>query len=105
MRNILTLLACLVLAPVATGCSRSGDYCELACQCENCSDTEYDECIINYEASEDTASAYGCLDDFYRADDCVIAKNDCLLDNFAPEAECLDEIADVAECINDNSSL
>jgi hypothetical protein len=105
MRTILTLLACLAVAPVAAGCSRSGEYCDTLCQCESCSDTEYDECVIQYESTEDTADAYGCTDDFDIAHECVMVNNDCVADNFAPELECLDDIADVNDCINDNSSV
>lgn len=107
MRNIMLLLACLVAAPMVAGCAsgRAVDYCDTACQCEDCSDLEYDECIIQYEASEDSASAYGCDVDFDIAHECVMANNDCIADNFAPELECLDDIADVDDCIRDNSSI
>lgn len=105
MRIVLTMLACLVLAPAATGCSRAGEYCDLACECEGCSDRDYDECLIEYEATEDTAATYGCSDDFYIAHDCVMVNNDCLADNFTPELECVDDIADVDECIRDNSAI
>ncbi len=105
MRNILVLLACLAVAPVVGGCSRAGEYCDAACNCEDCSDTEYDECVIQYEAAEDTAATYGCSDDFLIAHDCVIANNDCVADNFAPELECIDDIADVDDCIRANSAI
>jgi hypothetical protein len=105
MRTILTLLACLMVAPLATGCSRSGEYCDLACQCESCSDRDYDECTIKYDASSDTADAYGCSDQFDQVHECVINNNDCIADNFAPEASCLDDIADLSKCIDKNSSL
>lgn len=105
MRTMLTLLACLMLAPMATGCSRSGEYCDTVCQCESCSDRDYDECIINYEAAEETASVYGCIDDFDIAHVCVMNNNDCLANNFAPEADCLDDILDVTQCIDANSAL
>lgn len=105
MRNILLLLSCLVVAPLSAGCSRSGEYCDTACQCENCSDRDYDECVIKYEAAEDTAGAYGCLDHFDRAHDCVMNNNDCIADNFAPELECLDDIGDVDNCIRSNSAI
>lgn len=104
MRNIMILLACLSVAPL-TACSRAAEYCDTACQCENCSENEYDECVIRYEASEDTADTYGCTDQFARAHDCVMINNDCIADNFAPELECLDDISDVGNCIDGNSAL
>ena len=106
MRNIMLLLACLAAAPVVVGCAgRAGEYCDMACQCEDCSDIEYDECIIQYEASEDAASAYGCDVDFDIAHECVMTNNDCIADNFAPELECIDDIADVDDCIRANSAI
>lgn len=105
MRKILILLAGLVVAPLSTGCSKSGEYCDLACQCENCSDTDYDECVIKYEAAEDTANTYGCADQFDRAHECVLTNNDCLADNFTPELECIDDIGDVDNCIRGNSAI
>jgi hypothetical protein len=105
MRNFLIMLACLVVAPLATGCSTAGEYCDAACDCERCSDTEYDECVINYKAAEDTADTYVCSDDFLWAHDCVMINNDCIADNFAPELECVDDIADVDDCIRSNSAI
>jgi hypothetical protein len=106
MRTILILLACLLLAPVTAGCHRSADICDLICQCEDCTDREYDECIIDYDATEDISATYGCLDDYDRAYDCVMTKsNNCLNDNFAPDLDCADDINDVSECINDGSAL
>ena len=105
MRNVMLLLACLAVAPFTSGCNRSSEICDTVCQCENCSDTEYDECIIRYDAQEDIAATYGCLDQYDRAYDCVMTNNDCLADNFAPELECLDDIGDVGSCIDSNSSL
>jgi hypothetical protein len=103
MKNILLLLASLALA---TGCAgRAGDYCDAACQCEGCSDVEYDECVIQYEATEETAATYGCSVDFDIAHECVMTNNDCIADNFAPELECADDIIDVDECIRDNSAV
>jgi hypothetical protein len=105
MRNILLLLACLAVAPVVSGCHRSGEICDLVCDCENCSNTEYDECIIKYDANEDIASTYGCIDQYDRAQDCVVNNHDCVADNFGPQLECLDDIADIGKCIDSNSSL
>jgi hypothetical protein len=106
MRTILTFLACLALAPLATGCGgAAGEYCELACECERCSDNEYDECIIQYEAAQDTADVYGCDVDYENAHICVLENNDCVNDRFVPELKCLDDLGDVNDCINDNSAV
>jgi hypothetical protein len=106
MRTILTLLACLALAPLASACGGyAAEYCDAACDCEKCSDNEYEECIIEYESAEDTAATYGCDVDFGYAHDCVILNNDCVADRFGPELECLDDFAEVDECIRDNSAI
>jgi len=106
MRTIFTLLACLALAPLASGChGTASDYCDLACDCEGCSDNQYDECIIKYESGMDTADAYGCSDDWDRAHSCVLTNHDCIADKFTPELSCLDELADVSACIKDNSAI
>jgi len=91
---------------MTTGCHRSGEICDIICQCESCSDRDYDECIISYDALEDVAATYGCLDDYDRAYDCVMDQgNNCIADNFIPDADCGNEIADIGECIDDNSAL
>jgi len=106
MRTILTLLACLIVAPMTAGCHRSGEICDIICECENCSDRDYDECTIKYDAAEDIASTYGCLDQYDRAYDCVANKsNNCIADNFGPDIDCLDDITDVNKCIDSNSAL
>jgi hypothetical protein len=109
MRNILTLLACLAFAGVTPGCSGSGEYCDIRCDCEHCSDIEYDECTIIYEGEEDKADAYGCGGEFAAGHDCVVVNNNCTsignLDVFSPETECGDELTDLDDCIRDNSRL
>jgi hypothetical protein len=36
------------------------DYCDAKCDCENCSDEEREECIIERETRVDVADAFGC---------------------------------------------
>lgn len=106
MRTIWTLLACLALAPVATGCAgRSGEYCDLACDCTECSEREYDECLATYDGAIDQADIYGCDIEFDDAHVCVMENHSCNLDVFLPELECADEFKDLDECIDRGSAL
>lgn len=106
MRTILTLLACLVVAPMTAGCHRSGEICDIICDCEKCSDRGYDECIIRFDATEDIATAHGCSDQFNRAYDCVSAHStNCKAGDFAPDATCKEDIDGIDQCIASNSAL
>ena len=111
MRTIMTFLACFAFVSVSTACSRSAELCEVKCNCEGCSDREYEECLIDQDLQEDLADNYGCGDYFALAHDCTMVNNNCTsipatsIDIFSPEAKCSDEIADWLECIDDNSSL
>jgi len=109
MRTISTFLACLTLMTLAAGCSLSGEYCDARDQCERLSEREYDQCVIDYDALEDTADTYGCGDLFAIAHDCTMVNNSCLrvgnIDIFSPEPECSDEIGDWLDCIKGQSSL
>lgn len=106
MRIITTLLTCVALASLAPGCSVASEWCEKACACSDCSDRDYDQCIITREAEEDRAGVYGCTDQYYAYHDCVMANNNCTLDIFSAELECTtDEYVDLVECIDSGSSL
>ncbi len=109
MRTIITFLACFAFASVSAGCSRSGELCDAKCNCEGCSDREYDECLIDQDYQEDLADNYGCGDYFALAHDCTMVNNNCIqianIDIFGPEAECSNEIVDWFECIDDNSAI
>jgi hypothetical protein len=106
MRTILTPLACLALAPIATGCAgRAAEYCDLACDCSECSEREYDECLAVYDGSEEQASIYDCDFEFDDAHVCVVENNSCTLDVFLPEVECADEFQDLDQCIDSGSAL
>lgn len=75
MKNTLVLLLALAL-PASAGCGYdAGDLCDDLCDCEGCSDPEYDDCVDNVEDSEREADYQGCLD---RYDDLM----SCLGDEF-----------------------
>lgn len=108
MRTVMTFLACVAIASLATGCSRSSEWCEAKCACEGCSERDYDECIIVRDAEEDKADVYGCGDTFALYHDCTMENNDCdllnLVDIFRHESVCNDEWAEWQECLNEGSA-
>jgi hypothetical protein len=107
MRRILTFLAGLALASGSAACgAQVAEFCDAYCDCENCSGDEYDECVIEYEAEQDIASAYGCSDKFDDRHFCVIDRYSCNGDDFdGAVISCLDDYADYEDCRRDNSSL
>jgi hypothetical protein len=107
MRRILTFLAGFALASASAACgSRAGEICDAKCDCENCSSSEYDECVITYEAEEDIASEYGCVDKFDDRHICIMKRYDCSIKLFdAAIVSCLDDYTDYEGCKRDGSSL
>src|SRR5262245_29240183 len=109
MRNILTLVASIAFASLATGCSSSGELCDAKCECEGCSEREYDECIILQDAREEEATIYGCADLFDLLHECTMLNNNCNgignIDVFSYETECVDDDLELQECISDNSAI
>lgn len=107
MRTKLSLLFCLTLASLVAGCSSMADeYCTELCDCVNCNDREFDECVIEYEAAQDIASAYDCDPEFDDAHACVVERNDCIGgQGFLPESSCYDEFEDLDNCEDRGSSL
>jgi hypothetical protein len=101
------LVVCLALAPLATGCqAMANNYCTVRCdECGACSDEEYDECVITYQAVVDVAYAYDCsveLDDLY---DCILDDPTCIGNELIGDLDCIDESADLTACQDKASSL
>ncbi|HSO00083.1 MAG TPA: hypothetical protein VLS89_17440 [Candidatus Nanopelagicales bacterium] len=106
MKKIKAFLLLLALGALTSACGgTAGEYCDLFCDCEGCNDREYDACLVNFEAQIDTAEAYGCDDELVDYEDCVLERADCDGDDFEVDADCFDEVAELAECISDNSRI
>jgi len=58
-------------------CSRAGELCDAECDCELCSDREYDMCKIDMQGKLDEAKAYGCEDDYDSYLDCRLDRSNC----------------------------
>ena len=106
-RNILLALALCLLPSCIT---RATEYCEAQCECEDCSDQEYDICVIRTQENIDTASAYDCSEEVDLLADCYLAFAVCEdrgdQHEFEPDsAACQEVFVDVTECYDDASSL
>jgi len=108
MQTTRAILACLALSLTAFGCaSQATEYCDLKCDCNGCSDENYDECVILFDARLDKADIYGCTNKFDDLHDCVVVKSDCALgNNIFDEAiiACADDYADLDACERDSSA-
>ena len=100
-------LFALLLGAVAPGCgSASSDYCDVKCECENCSDKNYDECIVEADADRDVADVYGCTPEIDDLEDCAIRKYRCPNGHFeVPPADCGNQAKDLDDCIKAGSSI
>lgn len=106
MKKGLSFLLLVALGAFSAGCKgTSGEYCDLVCDCEGCNDEEYDECVIQADAGEDTASAYDCSAEYDEYFACAIEDNDCDNDNFVVDSGCAGEAEDYLECLDDGSDL
>jgi hypothetical protein len=106
MKKSLSFLLLLGLGAFASACSGvAGEYCDLYCDCEGCSDEEYDECVINQDAAIDAASAYDCDAEYDEYVQCALEENDCDDDNFVVDSSCAGEAENLLECLDDGSDL
>lgn len=74
MNKLLRLPLILVAALAAVGCGAlEADLCDLKCDCEGCSDREYDDCLDHYDDDYSAADRRGCLDEY---DDLLACEDD-----------------------------
>lgn len=106
MNKIKAFLIALALGASTQACGGdAGEICDLACDCERCNDEEYDECVVDVEATIDIASAYGCDAEADDLSACIIDRADCVGDEFTYDNGCGPEVIDLAICIDRESSL
>ena len=104
-RKLLFLIASTFALGLA-GCGYGpGDLCDDACDCQGCSDHDYEECVDNGEDLERDVEREGCEDEYDELLSCMSdADNAC--DSL--EDECEDDRDELEECIadycDDNSS-
>jgi hypothetical protein len=107
MKRSCAFLLVLALGAFASACGgAAGDYCDEACDCEGCSDREYDECIEDYEYAADLASAYDCDAEFTDLEDCVFDRGRCSNDRWGVDPDdCDGQGRDLGECYDRGSAL
>jgi len=110
MRTPLILIACLALAPLAAGCgSLSTDYCDRKCDCENCSEREYDECLVENDAEAEVASIYACDVEYEERTICRIEEHSCTAGVYTVDPSdllaCVSDENDHLQCLERGSRL
>ena len=58
------LLSFLASAIVAAGCGGGGSYCDAVCDCNYCSDRDYDICLDDYDYEADYADRRDCAPEY-----------------------------------------
>ena len=70
-RGLIRWLVAGLLAAMPLGCGSSAEsVCDAKCECEYCSDRDYDLCVDYYEAWEYDAERWGCEDVYDAWMDC-----------------------------------
>jgi hypothetical protein len=96
--SIVALAVVLCSATVLTGCGTSvADLCDEMCDCEDCSDADYDECVAQGEEIEEDAEKVGCGDEFADYVDCIVDSASCEDGRFRADTDCMNEIASCGE--------
>jgi hypothetical protein len=88
------------------GCSSlSEDVCDEHCNCEPCSDRDYEDCVIRTDAQLDIYDSYDCgtaADDLYA---CAIDRGYCRDDHWTYGDACERESEDLQWCVGSASLL
>jgi hypothetical protein len=97
-------LAVLGIAVLVGGCAgRATEICDLECECEHCSDREYERCRINVNEALDRADAY--TDQADALFQCALDSGHCHTDVFVYDDHCAFDVEDLALCEDRNSAL
>ena len=98
-RKLLFLIASTFALGLA-GCGYGpGDLCDDACDCQGCSDHDYEECVDNGEDLERDVEREGCEDEYDELYACLEETGECRHDDDW-ETDCGDEQSDLAQCLH-----
>ena len=79
----------LLVAAAASGCGGvTGEYCDLKCECEGCSDNQLDACNVEAESAVDQSDIYGCADFHDEYLQCVVDHPLCEVADFRNPPAC-----------------
>jgi uncharacterized protein YfaQ (DUF2300 family) len=100
MRPLLTLGSALLMVFAVAACeSNEENLCEDECDCEGCSDHDFEVCLRGYDVNAHDAEIYGC-EPYY--DDWIACRRDtwyCDVD-FEFETNCGQESSRFNACVN-----
>ncbi|MFO0552912.1 MAG: hypothetical protein U0271_31280 [Polyangiaceae bacterium] len=97
LRSVMPLAAALWLV-AATGCGPSASsLCDQICDCQGCSDSQYDDCIDSYDDAERDAEQADCLPEFDDLAACGIEDGECKNDIYTTDS-CAGELVDLVTC-------
>lgn len=93
---VTSLLAVAVAIPMsAAGCDASvSSICDAFCDCQGCTDTEFNECVKENEQALKTAQKEGCA-----------AQADALLTCVQSELRCVEEEVEISGCDDERDKL
>jgi hypothetical protein len=87
------------------GCGNDAEsLCEDICDCEGCSESEFDECVDTVDDLERTADNEGCSDQYDEALSCVAEEVECRDDDVDIDG-CDGELERLSKCIDDNDQV
>jgi hypothetical protein len=89
------------------------DYCEAACDCEGCSDTEHETCEVVVEGTFEISDDYDCLDDAELLYECLVDRGrcenignndelytDCDITSGGADCNCSNQRENLSDCID-----
>jgi len=98
LKRMMSALACAAaLATVGCGPS-SSSLCDLACECEGCSNSQYDECVDDLDDGARDAEREECEAEYDDYLACLDDTGECRGDDF--ETHCGDEKDDLKNCLD-----
>ncbi len=98
IKRMMAALACAVgLAAVGCGPSSTG-LCDLACECEGCNSSKYDECVDELDDGARDAEQRECEAEYDDYLACIDATGECKGDHF--ETHCGPEKDDLKRCLD-----
>ena len=97
----LAVIAAFTLAASGvTACGGSiGGICDEICDCEGCSDSEYDDCVDEFEDVERNADREGCLDQYDDVIACIDEEIECRSGDIDYDG-CGPEQKDLNDCLD-----
>ena len=98
-RKFLYLVVSMFVFGLA-GCGYgAGDVCDDICDCQGCSDHDYDDCIDRGEDLERDVDREGCEDDYDEYIACLEDTGECRHDDVW-DTHCGDELSDLEHCLH-----